>query len=341
LLYILWGEDELSLEETLQGIKKSLGESSFLDSNMHVLDGQRLSVNDIRAVGEAMPFLAPKRLVIIKGLLTRFEAKDSKSSRPRNGSGREPKKDECGDLAECLKGLPETTILVLVDHYEGRKTPLQNNPLFTALAAKAEVRAFPTLRGIGLSQWIQSRVNQKGGSISRQGVTLLMDFIGGDLHSMSNEINKLVAYTAGRQIEEKDIRMVVSASQEADIFAMVDAILDRKSGPAEQILQKLLQNGVVPPQILALLARQVQMMIQVKDLKGLKKAGSEIQAKIGIFNSFAYEKIAARAERYSPDRLKEIYQSLLETDLALKTGKMDGDLALNLLAADLCERNAR
>jgi DNA polymerase III subunit delta len=340
VLYILWGEDEFSLEETLQGIKKNLGDISLMATNMHLLEGQKLSVNDLRAVAEAMPFLAPKRLVIIQGLLERFEPKD-RSFRPRSGSGQNAKNDESGPLAECIKGLPETTILVLKDNIAAKKNTLQNNPLFNALEARAEVRSFPLLRGIALSQWVQSRINQKGGSISRQAVTLLMDFIGGDLLTMNNEINKLVAFAAGRQIEEKDIRLVVSASQEADIFALIDAILDRKAGLAEQTLQKLLQNGTVPLQILALLARQLQMMIQVKELRGLKRATSEIQSKIGIFNSFVWEKVLARADRYSPDRLKEIYGSLLDTDIALKTGRLDGDLALNLLVADLCEKSTK
>jgi DNA polymerase III subunit delta len=339
LLYILWGPDEFSLEETLQGIKKGLGDTSMLATNMHLLDGQRLSVNDLRAVAEAMPFLSPKRLVIVRGLLARFEPRE-KSARAKNGSSAGTKPDDSAPLAECIKNLPETTILVLIDQVESKK-PFQNNPLYAAVASKAEVRAFPFLQGIGLSQWIQSRVNQKGGSISRQGVTLLMELIGGDLFTLSNEINKLVAYSAGRQIEEKDIHSVVSASKEAEIFALIDSVLDRKSGAAEQTLQKLLQSGTVPPQILALLARQLQMMIQVKELKSLKRPLSEIQGKIGIYNSFVWEKIAARTEKYTPQRLKEIYQSLLETDIALKTGRMDGDLALNLLVADLCETSTR
>ena len=107
--------------------------------------------------------------------------------------------------------------------------------------------------------------------MSRQATNLLMEVVGGDLYTMSNEINKLVAFTGGRLIEEKDIRMVVSASQEADIFAMIDAIIDRKPGTAEQILQKLLQNGVVAQQILVLLARQIQMLVQVKDLRSQKR----------------------------------------------------------------------
>ncbi len=339
MLYILWGPDEYSLEETLQGIKKGLGDVSMLDTNMHLLDGQKLSVNELRAVAEAMPFLASKRLVIVRGLLARFEPKD-RSTRSKNGSGAGAKQDESASLAECIKNLPDTTVMVLIDRIESKK-PFQNNPLYNALAPKAEVRSFPLLQGIGLSQWIQSRVNQRGGGISRQSVVLLMDLIGGDLFTLSNEIDKLVAYTAGRQIEEKDIRTVVSASKEAAVFALIDAVLDRKSGVAEQILQKLLQSGTVPPQILALLARQLQMMIQVKELKSLKRPLSEIQGKIGIYNSFVWERIAARTEKYTPQRLKEIYRSLLETDIALKTGRLDGDLALNLLVAELCERSSR
>jgi len=102
------------------------------------------------------------------------------------------------------------------------------------------------LKGVRLTQWIESRVTRQGGSISRQAAGTLMEAIGGDLHTMANEINKLTAYTGGRRIEENDVRMVVSASQEADIFAMIEAVMDDKAGTAEQILQKLLQNGVAP-----------------------------------------------------------------------------------------------
>ena len=139
-------------------------------------------------------------------------------------------------------------------------------------------------------------------------------------------------------IEEKDVRAVVSAAQEADIFAMVDAIMDRKSGFAEKVLQKLLQNGIAPSQVLVLLARQIQMLIQLKELKSLKRTQTEIQSKLGISYGFIWEKISARAGKYTMERLKEIYQNLLQTDLAIKTGRFEGDLALNLLVAELCEK---
>ena len=337
MIYILWGEDQFSMEEALQEIKKSAGEASMLATNTNVLDGQKLTVNDLRSVGEAMPFLAEKRLVIVRGLLGRFEARD-KSARARKSSGSGTKEEEAQSLAGCVKGFPPSTILVLIDQIEIKKTSLQNNLLFSAISSLGKVQSFPLMTGTKLSQWIQSRVDQQSSSISRQAITILIQLIGSDLYTMNNEISKLVSFTAGRMIEEKDVRAVVSAAREEDIFTMVDAIMDGNSGLGKQILQKLLQGGISPAQVLVLLARQVQMLIQLKDLKSQKRSLAEIQGKLGIGFGFIWDKVSRRAERYTMDRLKEIYRYLLETDLAIKTGRFDGDLALNLLVAELCAR---
>jgi DNA polymerase III subunit delta len=335
LLYILWGEDEFSIAETLQTIKNSCGDSSLLSTNTTLFDGQKLAVNELKSVVGAMPFLSPRRLVVVRGLLERFEPKD-KLSQTRKNIGANGKGDDSKAFAGCMLGLPESTILVLIDTFEIKKYSLKNNPLFNAISPKGDIRSFPLIKGTRLTQWIESRVSQRGGSISHQASSLLIETIGGDLFTMTNEIEKLVAFTAGRLIEEKDVRAVVAASREADIFAMIDAIMDRRAGIAEGILQKLLQNGVVPPQMLVLLARQVQMLVQLKDLKRQKRPAAEIQTKLGIFNPFAWNKMSSRADKYTLDNLKKIYQRLLETDLAIKTGRYDGDLALNILVADLC-----
>ena len=305
---------------------------SMLSTNTSLFDGQKLNINELRASAESMPFLSPQRLVIIKGLLERFEPRD-KGAKPKKSTA---KTDESQPFADCFKNLPPTTVLILDDNIEFKKPFLQNNPLYNAIVEKATVKSFPTLRGIKLAQWIQERVNQGGCSISRQATNLLVEFIGGDLFTMSNEIHKLTAFSNGRQIDEKDVRSLVSASQEADIFVMVDAILDRNASPSAQILQKLLQNGAAPAQILVLLARQIGMLVQIRELKSLKRPSTEIQTRLGIFSSFIYDKLTARAEKYSMDRLKEIYQSLLATDLSIKTGKLEGDLAVNILVAELC-----
>jgi DNA polymerase III subunit delta len=333
VLYILWGEDEYSREEFIRDIKSKLGDISLLSTNTSVLDGADLSLNELKACAEVMPFLAEKRLVVIKGLLDRFEPKTGpvKAKKSPSSSARE---NEFQALIECLKNLPPSTILILSDKIENKKNPLQNNPLYRGIAEKAEVKPFPLLKGTRLSQWIQSRITQKGGAISVQATEILMQLIGGDLFTLSNEINKLVAFTAGRMIEEKDVRMVVSAAQEANIFVMVDALIDHKIDQAQNILQGLLKNGVAPGQILTLLARQIQMMVQIKDLKSQKRPTSEVISATGL-NPYVLDKLVVRAEKYTLDNLKHIYNKLLETDLAIKTGKFDEDLALDILIADL------
>ena len=277
-----------------------------------------------------------KRLLVINGLLERFEPKD-KSARSKKVESTNKKTDEPAAFSVCLKGLPDSTVVVLVDYIEMGKKALQNNTLFQAISPSSEIKSFPTLKGIRLSQWIEQKVTALGGSISRQATNVLMEIIGGDLNAMFNEVSKLTAYAAGRMIEEKDVRLLVSASREADIFAMVDAVVDRQAGTAERILERLLQNGVVPQQILAMLARQIQMLIQVRELKKARKSTAEIQTRLGIFSAFAWDKLSSRADKYTLEKLINIYRSLLETDLIIKSGKLEGDLAVNILVADLCQ----
>jgi DNA polymerase-3 subunit delta len=45
-----------------------------------------------------------------------------------------------------------------------------------------------------------------------------------------------------------------------------------------------------------------------------------------------------QAARYSMPRIKQVYQQLLDTDIAIKTGKYTEELALNILIAELCQR---
>ena len=85
-------------------------------------------------------------------------------------------------------------------------------------------------------------------------------------------MEKLVQYAAGRQIEEADVQALVSATQEANIFAMVDAILEGRPGRAQDLCATLLADGNAPVQLLAMIARQVRIIFQVKDMKARKKA---------------------------------------------------------------------
>ena len=83
------------------------------------------------------------------------------------------------------------------------------------------------------------------------------------------------------------------------------------------------------------------MIVRAKELRNRRESESEIQDKLGLTAEFALRKVLEQADRYPMRQVVEIYHKLLETDLSIKTGRYSGELALNLLVADLCQRRRR
>ena len=312
-----------------------LGDPTALAINTTTLDGPQLTLDQLQSVGETVPFLAERRLVIVNGLLERFEAK-SRPRRQAKTKRNSNQQDEYKLFGTCITQMPDSTVLVLIDG------PIKSsNPLLKELSAKAEVKSFPPLKNDRLQRWIVQRVKQEEGSISAEAVNLLAKLIGSDLWSMASEINKLVLFTSGRRIEEEDVKQLVSHSQEANVFAMVDAILESRAGVAEQLLQRLLEGGAAPAYLLVMLSRQARMIVRAKELRNQRKTETEIQDKLGLASEFALRKVLEQADRYPMRQIIEVYHKLLETDLSIKTGQYNGELALNLLIADLCQRRLK
>ena len=332
MLYILLGQDDYTLGHSLEEIKRSIGDQTLLVANTTTLDGYQVTLDQLKTVCETVPFLAEKRLVIVTGLLERFEPKD-KSSRRRKNTHKTNQQDNYKSLAAYITEIPDSTILVLID-----SRVKSNNPLFREISTKAEVKSFPLLRDTKLRQWIQKYVANEGGSISHQAVNLVAKLVGSNLRTMANEINKLLLFASGRRIEEEDVSLVVIQAQEANVFTMVDAILGFKAKLAEQSLQQLLQRGAAPAYLLVMLSRQAQLIVRAKELRNQRKPDTEIQNRLGLIAEFALRRTLEQADRYSLERLKQLYHKLLEADLSIKTGRYDGELTLNILIAELCQQ---
>lgn len=330
MLYVLTGEDDFSIFQALEEIKRNIGDRTNLAANTAVFDGQQVSIGQLRPVCEAVPFLADKRLVIIHGLLARFEAGTRPARSKKNGVS--SRQDEYRSLAQYLNSVPDSTVIVLVDgRIKGR------NPLLGEVSSKARVMSFPLLRDEKLRHWIQSRVREKSGSIVPRAIDLLARFVGSNLWIMAGEIDKLALFASGRRIEEEDVRRVVSYVQEGNVFAMVDAILESRAGTAEELLQQLLHEGAAPSYLLVMLVRQARMIVRVKELRKRRTPEAEIRDRLESPPEFAFRKMLEQANRYSLERLKEVYHKLLEADLSIKTGKCDPELVMNILVAELCQ----
>ena len=329
MLYIFHGQDDFSLNRALERVKADLGDPQMLAVNTTKLGGQMLSLSQLKDNCNVAPFLSPYRLVIVDGLLKRFEPKPGKQRFSKHAVTKS--ENELGEgLVFYIKQMAPTTVLVLVDDSKISR----HNPLLKKLSPLAKVKTFPLLQGRGLAAWIQQRVSEEGGSITSDAVSLLAELIGGNLWTVNNEITKLLLYTRGRTIAEDDVRQLVSYAQEANIFVLVDAVVEGQVQKAQLTLYRLYQEGDSPTHILAMITRQFRLITQARELDlGLSR--QQIQDKLGLTSNYALDKTLSQAKVYDFEHIKRAYDKLLETDLAIKTGKYNDELALELLVAEL------
>lgn len=331
MLHVLIGENDYSIRQALGGIKKTIGDATALMTNTTTLEGRQVTKEQLANACETVPFLAEKRLVIVEGLLERFEGPGRGKKKAKNQAELEEHKI----FAEVMKKLPPFCELVVI----GGAVNLRN-PLLVELSYFSKAESFPLLKGPALTRWIEEKVTASGGKISPAAIALLVRFVGNDLWTMASEVEKLVQYAAGRRIEEADVKAVVNLAQEASVFAMVDAILEFRVGVAQDLLQQLFRQGNAPAQLLTMLARQARIIFQVKEMRGRGKSRVEIQTKLGLNSDFLLKKAWEQSDKYSLNRLKELFHKLLDADLSIKTGQMEGEIALDILIAELGQRGA-
>ena len=324
--YLLAGPDDYSLKVKLTAIKHSLGDFAMLSMATTSFEGAKLSPTEFRLNVQATPFLAPARLVIVNGLLDRFQTHADADT----GSKKKPKAEDADEFTGIIRSAPPFTTVVLTE-----KTLNRANPLFKSITDVVETHEFPLFDKPRLKEWIGRRVMDAGGQITPGAINLLVQYVGADLWSVATEIDKLTLYAADRQITEVDIKALVSSAQESSIFNLVDAIFERRLKGATEALESLKSGGFSAGYVLSMLARQLRLMIQLKDLKSRGEKDIEIRRRLNLSADFVWRKTQDQAACFSIERFKEIYGKLLETDISIKSGQLDESTAIDLLVAEL------
>ena len=332
MFYIIYGDDSYRCQQALNEIKAGLGSPDMVAVNTTVLDGRKLTTRALTDVCSVVPFMAPNRLVIIEGLLRRFQPGD-RQSRSNGGEEAGQSLKEWQNISEFIKVMPPTSVLVFFD---ADLDPKAVNQLFKSLAPAADrVLQLNEIKGKELAAWIRDYTVKSGSKISAGAVSLLADYIGGDLWSLTGELNKLMTYCEGREISEGDIREISSFAREESIFALVDAVLEGRIKDAQMMLHRMLKYGTAPQQILTMIERQLAIILRVKEFSNGSQ--QEIRETLGLHPRYPLEKTLRQARTFTIPRLRLAFHSLLDTDVAIKTGKYEDDLALDLLIIEMCK----
>jgi DNA polymerase-3 subunit delta len=311
MILFLYGEDNFSSKQKLDAIKEKYIDASLGDTNLSIADftDRELDFTQITRMILAMPFLAKKRLVIIKDLLSRGNKKIQEQV--------------LGFLAK----IPESTLLVI---YESG-LPDRRTALFKKLNQPKQSQEFKPLEPYQLKKWIIKEVETLGGKIEPAATEKLIEYVGNDSWRLSNEIKKLTTYTLNLTPECVDL--LVRAKIDSNIFSFVDQVL-AKNKYASQELKKLLDNGENEQYIFSMLAYGFKNLIIIKNLQEQKLDYGQIQRTSKI-NPYVLQKSMRYTNNFSYSELKKIYSNLLNWDLKIKSGKIESRLALDLFVLEI------
>lgn len=331
-LYLLRGDDKTRFRELIATFKAGLGDPDTADLNTSILDGESLNINGLVADVMAVPFLAPRRLVILENARN-FLSKQAKDNKER--------------VLKLFDELPESTALVL--QVEDQIIKRSGNAGWENIKSYKWVEEWINThpeQGIvvncslpsqdDMPLWIRRLCKEKGGEMDTNASVLLAEYVGNDTLRAGHELDKLIAY-AGEQakISAQDVVLLTAQDQEGDIFALVDALGERNGKKAmEQFLLLTEKSDVM--ELVGMVHRQFRLLIQAREVMDEGGRADRVQKELKVM-SFVANKLHKQAGRFSMAQLVDIHGKLLKIDEDIKTGGMPGLLAFQLLIAQLTQ----
>jgi DNA polymerase-3 subunit delta len=330
--FIVFG-DSFLVRRRVTALEAEHGAEALLDANRHRMQGGQLNPPELLGVCQAIPFMDPLRLVVVDGLLATAESRSGGGSGRGRGRRGGNASDGWQPLADAIPQMPDTTLLLLSDG------PLSaSNPLLRQLRPVCNVEEHTAPRGEQLARWIKETAEDKGAAVSPAAIRSLADLVGGDLWTLDGELEKLSLYAAGREINEADVRLMVSQVREASIFEAVDAMIDGRPEAALRLLAQLRDDGREPLYIIAMVERQLRLLALARDSMDRRLPPEELKRALGTSSDFVVRKTTDQARRHTRQDIAWRYDRLLEADLAIKQGRLEPDLALELLVGEAAPR---
>ena len=262
-----------------------------------------------------------------------------------------------------------------------RGMPPQTVLVFSTPAADARKRVFKKLQALGAV--VDLRVErERSGALSREGVaescrTIAAGFAlriepaalevivaraGADPAALAMEMEKLCLYVGdAKMITAADVRSAFRDMAESWIFDFTSALAAGQAATAIPLLRDLLAQGDHPLRLLAMIAREVRLLLSARDcldgpLAGKWRSGvsyatfqSRLQPALGELGEAAFGKMhpfriykyLGDAARLSAARLRRALIDLADLDNKFKTSRGDPAILLETFVLDLCRTAAR
>lgn len=305
-VYLLYGEEAFLKKSYKSRLKDAIvGDDTM---NYHHFDGKGIDVAEIISLADTMPFFGDRRCILIEDSGFFKSAQDK--------------------LVDYLPTIPDTTCILFVEtevDKRGRMFKKVKGLGYAAEMVRQDARQ--------LASWAGGILSKEGKKITKQTMDLFLCKTGDDMEHIRMELEKLISYTMGREIvTDQDVEEVCTVRVTNKIFDMVSAIVNRQTKKAMDLYEDLLTLKEPPMRILFLIARQFNQLMQVKELMGQGMDKGSIASKLKM-QPFVAGKTMPQAKTFSREQILSYVNLCVDAEEAVKTGRMNERLAVELLIA--------
>lgn len=303
-MYLLYGEEAYLRKQYRDRLREAIVGDDTMNCSFY--EGKNIPVGEVIDLAETLPFFAERRLIVIQS----------------SGLFKSGGEELCEYLAKPSSG----TYFIFVETEVDRRSRL-----YKAVSKGGYAAEFTLQDEAVLKKWILGMVKRENKKISGQALEYFLDKTGTDMENIHREAEKLFCYCMDKEtIETADIEEICTKRISSHIFDMINAIADKKQKRALELYYELLALREPPMRILFLIARQFNLLMQVKALCGKGYSNKAIGEKVGL-SGFIAGKYAAQAARFSQRELRGAVEACVEAEEAVKTGRMNDSMSLELL----------
>ncbi|WP_100372227.1 DNA polymerase III subunit delta [Bacillus sp. FJAT-45037] len=316
-VYFIHGTQAFLIEDfTHQLLSQVVGQDGD-DMNIITYNYSETPIEIAIQEAETMPFLGTNKVVIVKEFFAVTSQKqDSKIEHNLEA------------LNQYLENPSPESTLVIIAPYEKLDERKKATKRLKKEATVIEATPFDERM---MKQWIDDQVKSKDISITNQAVEKLLERVGFDLLMMASELHKLSLYVGDDgEIGAEAVELLVARTLEQDVFALIDYAVKKQLEQSLSIYHDLLKQKEDPLKILALLARQFRIYYQVKGLSKQAYSQKQIATQLKL-HPYVVKLAGAKVAQFDERALLKLLNRAADTDYAIKSGKMDKVLAVELL----------
>ena len=304
-VYLLYGEENYLKQQYKEKLKRALIQEED-NMNFSLFEGKKTEPKVVIDLAETMPFFSDRRVIFLED--TGFF------------------KNQCQDLPEYIGELPEYICMVFIENDVDKR-----NRMYKAVKKYGRVVEFNIQDSNTIMRWVLGNMKREGKKITQKDMELFLSKTGTDMGNIERELEKLLCYTMGREIiTAEDIQSICTTQITNHIFDMIRAVTDKNQKRALDLYYELLALKEPPMRILFLLARQFNLIMQVKELSKEGFDQAQIAKKAGI-QPFVVKNYLTYARRYSAEELRQTVEECVMTETKVKTGLMTDTMSVELL----------